>query len=87
LRTPCHSNNLSILRVSTLKQAWLPACLEDPVYGRMDLRGKALGLEEPLFKRHIQDIRRMGFQKSHPLWGSYLYGNYEDPRRIEHLGE
>ena len=87
LRTVCHSNNPALIRVSTFRHQWLPICLHDPLSRAMDLRGKAFGLENPLFKAHIKDVRRLGFTRAHKTWGTYVYGSYDDPHRIVHLGE
>ena len=86
LRTSASSNNPSLMRVSTLRDQWLPMCMNDPVYGPADLGGTAFGLEEPLFKKHINDIRAYGFEKAHERWGTYILGNPGDPERIVHLG-
>lgn len=86
MRTVAHSNNPSIIRTSTLRDNWLPLCMQDPIYSVMDLSGTAFGIEEPLFKRHIQDIRRMGFSRAHEMWGTYIYGSAGDPEKIVHLG-
>lgn len=87
IRTVAHSNNPFIVRVDKFRQEWLPACLNDPIYQQYDLRGQALGIEDPLFKRHIQDVRRLGFAGAHDLWGTYVFGKMGDPPRIVHLGE
>ncbi|RJQ82982.1 MAG: hypothetical protein C4519_07340 [Desulfobacteraceae bacterium] len=87
LRTVAHSNNPSIVRTSKLRDEWLPVCLNDPFYVRRDLRATAYGIEEPLFKMHIQDVHAAGFQKAHDRWGTYLFGHIGDAARIIHLGE
>lgn len=86
LKTAAHSNNPSLLRVSTLQRKWLPICLNDPVYGSADLGGTAFGVEEPLFKKHINDIHEYGFEKAHQQWGTYILGNPGDRERIVHIG-
>jgi len=87
LRTSAFSNNPSLFRTSTFRDLWMPLCLRDPHYRNQDLSGTAFGIEEPLFKQHIEDIRCLGFGKSHEKWGSYVYGRFGDPARIIHLGE
>ncbi|MDA8138506.1 MAG: tetratricopeptide repeat protein [Desulfobacteraceae bacterium] len=87
LRTVAHSNNPAVLRASKLREVWLPICFNDAHYGTQNLKATAFGLEEPLFKKHIQDVRAQGFGRAHKDWGTYLYGRPEDPARIIHLGE
>jgi hypothetical protein len=87
LRTPAVSNNPNLVRVHTLTSRWLPLCLADPVVRSSDLRGYPFGVEEPLFKHQMTDIRRLGFSRAHARWGTYLYGQPNDPPQIRHLGE
>ena len=87
IRTVAHSNNPFIVRVDKFRQEWLPTCLNDPICQQFDLRGQAFGIEDPLFKQHIQDVRRLGFTRAHNLWGTYVFGKINDPPRIVHLGE
>lgn len=87
LRTPGHSNNPHILRVSTFRDQWLPICLSDPVCTQWKMRGTAFGIENPLFKKHLLDIRQSGFEQAHTDWGTYVYGDYNAPAGIVHLGE
>lgn len=49
--------------------------------------GKAFGIENPLFRRHMQDVRDMGFAQAHEIWGTYIYGQIGDLPRVRHLGE
>ena len=86
LRTPAYSNNPCVMRVRTLSQDWLTICEQDAVYGPADLQGTALGIEEPLFKAIVRDIRKWGFEKAHGRWGTYILGGAGDPARIVHLG-
>lgn len=87
IRTVAHSNNPHLVRVEKLRHDWLPICLNDPYRQKMDLRGKAFGIENPLFKRHMQDVRKTGFAQAHATWGTYIYGRIGDFPRIRHLGE
>ena len=87
LQTVSHSNNPFIVRLSTLKEQWLPICLNDPICRKRKIRGTAFGLEDPLFKRHLADVRRWGFAKAHQVWGTYVFGPYDAPPKIIHLGE
>jgi hypothetical protein len=87
IRTVAHSNNPHLVRVEKLRKDWLPICLNDPLCQKMDLRGKAFGIENPLFKRHLHDVREMGFAQAQEKWGTYIYGEIGDPPRIKHLGE
>ena len=87
LQTVSHSNNPFIVRVSTLKEQWLPICLNDPICRKRKIRGTAFGLEDPLFKRHVADVRRWGFSKAHQRWGTYVFGPYDAPPKVIHLGE
>lgn len=86
LKTPAYSNNPCFIRVRRLSEDWLPICEQDAVYGPADLRRTALGIEEPLFKAIVQDIRQWGFKKVHARWGTYILGQAGDPARIVHLG-
>jgi hypothetical protein len=87
LRTPAVSNNPNLVRVHTLKARWLPMCTDDALIRISDLRGHSFGVEEPLFKQQMADIRCLGFRRAHGRWGTYLYGQPNDPPRIRHLGE
>jgi hypothetical protein len=87
LRTPAVSNNPSLVRVATLRSSWLPTCLADPVVRNSDLAGHPFGVEEPLFKHQMRDVRTMGFSRAHARWGTYLHGRMNTPARIRHLGE
>lgn len=87
LRTPAVSNNPSLVRVATLRSLWLPACLADPLVRNSDLAGHPFGVEEPLFKQQMRDVRAMGFGRAHARWGTYLHGRMNTPARIRHLGE
>jgi hypothetical protein len=87
MRTSASSNNPTLFRTATLQQRWLPLCLNDPFYSRHDVRGTAYGIEEPLFKAHVRDIRDGGFRKTQEGWGTFVYGEFGDPARIVHLGE
>jgi predicted O-linked N-acetylglucosamine transferase (SPINDLY family) len=87
IRTAAHSNNPHLVRVQKLRNDWLPICLSDPLCQKMDLSDKAFGIENPLFKRHMRDVRKMGFTRAHQIWGTYIYGQIGDPPRIKHLGE
>ena len=87
IRTVAHSNNPHLVRVEKLRSDWLPICLNDPLCRNMDLSAKAFGIENPLFKRHMQDVRKMGFARAQEIWGTYIYGQIGDPPRIKHLGE
>jgi pyrroloquinoline quinone biosynthesis protein E len=86
LRTTAHSNNPCLFRTRTFKRQWLPLCLQEPAFTSMDLANTAIGLEEPLFKHHRDDVRRLGFNKAHEKWGTYIYGGPGDPSRVKHLG-
>ncbi len=87
LRTPAVSNNPNLVRVGTLRSLWLPTCLADPVVRNSDLAGHPFGVEEPLFKHQMRDVRAMGFSRAHARWGTYLHGRMNTPARIRHLGE
>jgi len=87
LRTASHSNNPSIFRTAKLKNEWLPICAQALRRVCDHLGGSAFGIEEILFKRHVEGIRNDGFDESHHKWGSYLYGHVGDPPRIIHIGE
>jgi pyrroloquinoline quinone biosynthesis protein E len=85
LRTTAHSNNPCLIRTHTFKHQWLPLCLQELILD-MDISNTAIGFEEPLFKHHRDDVRRLGFNKAHEKWGTYVYGQPGDPSRINHLG-
>jgi hypothetical protein len=87
IRTVSHSNNPFIVRIDKFRREWLPVCINDPFFKKLDLRAMPIGIEEPLFKLHMQDVRRMGFAQAHKSWGSYVYGKIGDPARVLHLGE
>jgi tetratricopeptide (TPR) repeat protein len=87
LKTVSHSNNPSIIRTAKLRDEWLPICLSDKYYSRRDLADTAFGVEEPLLKKHMDDVRRSGFQNAHENWGTYLYGGIGEPAHIIHLGQ
>ena len=87
LKTTAYSNGPHILRVSKFKNQWLRMCVEDPIGKTMPLQGTAIGIEEPLFKRYMIDVRQTGFEQAHSHWGTYLYGGYHFPAKIVHLGE
>jgi hypothetical protein len=87
IRTVAHSNNPHLVRVEKFRTEWLPICLNDPHCQKMDLRGKAFGIENPLFKQHMHDVRKMGFTHAQEIWGTYIFGQIGDPPRIKHLGE
>ncbi len=86
LRTVAHSNNPAIMRTAKLRDEWLPLCLADPFYGPKSWPGTAFGVEEPLFKQHVQDVRNTNFEKAHDRWGVYLWGGLDASARIVHLG-
>jgi len=86
IRTAACSNNPQILRVAKMRRAWLPVCLADKVNGQCDLRGSAFGIEEPLFKSFMRDIRLLGFTAAHARWGTYVYGRINAQPKIHHLG-
>jgi tetratricopeptide (TPR) repeat protein len=87
LKTTAYSNGPHILRVAKFKNHWLRMCIEDPISKTMPLQGTAIGIEEPLFKRYMIDVRQTGFEQAHSHWGTYLYGGYHFPAKIVHLGE
>ena len=87
LQTSAYSNMPQVLRVSTLKDRWLPVCFADPMINKMELRGTAIGIEEPLFKKYMMEVRQWGFDRAHENWGTYLYGGYNHPASVVHLGE
>jgi hypothetical protein len=87
LRTSAYSNNPSLIRTRTLRDIWLPICLEDPFFSARDIRGTPLGVEEALMKARIEAIRKHGFSMAHLQWGGYIYGAAGDEQRIIHLGE
>ncbi|MCP4748717.1 MAG: tetratricopeptide repeat protein [Desulfobacteraceae bacterium] len=85
IQTVCHSNNPSIRRTDVFKDTWLPICFKDPLCRvSSNLRGTAFGIEEPLFKQYLVDVRQMGFTKAHEKWGVYVYGDYETAPKIIH---
>jgi hypothetical protein len=87
IRTVAHSNNPHLVRVEKFRTEWLPICLNDSHCQKMDSRGKAFGIENPLFKQHMHDVRKMGFTHAQEIWGTYIFGQIGDPPRIKHLGE
>ncbi len=87
LKTSAYSNNPCILRVATFLERWLPLVALDPEFSKRGQNGSALGLEEPLFRCYMHDIRRFGFVDAHRRWGTYIIGAIGDCRRIVHLGE
>ena len=87
LKTTGHSNNPHILRIATFRDQWLPVCLNDLTWEKRKMRGTSFGIEQPLFKRYMMDIRQSGFDQAHALWGTYIYGDYNAPAQIAHLGE
>lgn len=44
------------------------------------------GVEGPLSKNYKHRVRRVGFETAQKEWGSFIYGKFGDPGRIEHLG-
>jgi tetratricopeptide (TPR) repeat protein len=87
LRTTAYSNNPCIIRKEKLLNEWLPMCSSDPEFTSINQSGSAMGLEEPLFKRYMKDVRRLGFSKAHKRWGTYIVGEIGESPRIIHLGE
>lgn len=87
MRTSSYSNNPSIIRTEKLKNEWLPICEQALRLVAGDLGGSAFGVEEILFRNHVQDIRAQGFGRAHAQWGLHVFGNVGDPPRVIHLGE
>lgn len=87
LRTTAYSNNPCIIRTAKLLNEWLPMCSSDPEFLSINQNGSAMGVEEPLFKRYMKDVRRHGFSKAHKRWGTYILGDIGECARIIHLGE
>lgn len=87
IQTIAASNNPSLFRVSTLKNKWIPIILNDSFFKKHPQEGTPFGVEEPLFKNHIRDVARIGFDKAHQIWGTYVYGCIGDSAFIKHIGE
>jgi hypothetical protein len=87
LRTSAFSNNPCIMRTEKMVNDWLPMAASETDIASRCKKGSAVGMEEPLFKNYIQDIRQHGFSNTHRRWGTYLYGDVCDSPRIVHLGE
>ena len=86
IRTSAYSNNPQVVRTEKLRNHWLPLCRSDTVAKQYDLSCTAFGIEEPLFKNMIHDLRQSGFEAAHARWGTYVYGQVNDPPKIRHLG-
>ena len=86
LRTSAYSNNPQLVRTEKFRNHWLPLCRSDAVAKNYDLSCTAFGVEEPLFRNIVKDIRQSGFEVAHSRWGTYVYGGANDPPRIRHLG-
>ena len=87
LKTSSYSNNPSIIRTKKLKNEWMSICRTALRRVKGSLGGSAFGVEEILFRKYVQDIRALGFQKAHLDWGLYVFGRVGDPPWITHLGE
>jgi tetratricopeptide (TPR) repeat protein len=87
LRTSSYSNNPSIIRTKMLKEKWLPLCTRTVAKEGQEPRASAWGIEEILFKKHVQDIRVHGFDAAHKDWGAYVFGKLGDNPRVVHIGE
>ena len=70
-----------------MKTVWLPQCKQALQHVAGQLGGSAYGIEEILFKRHVEDIRENGFDDTHAAWGTHVFGCAGDPPRLVHLGE
>ena len=86
IRTPAYSNNPQVVRTEKLRTDWLPLCQSDATARQYDLSRTAFGIEEPLFKGILHAVRQLGFGEAHAHWGTYVYGQVNDPPKIRHLG-
>ena len=87
LHTSSYSNNPSIIRTEKLRNEWLPSCGRALQLVSGKLGGSAFGIEEILFKSHVEDIRTKGFIQAHAAWGACVFGSAGAPPRLVHLGE
>ena len=92
LQTKVFSNNPHILRVSKMRDYWVPIIngTHNPRYWRpyenqTGSHAGAHGIEEPLVDAARNMIRQRGWDGMHTRWGTYIYGHYGDPSYVMHM--